>query len=168
MSNAQVHLLSTTLLALLSCIGTRVVQYVTLPFLASYSVLLLVRPLLPSSRMNKLQTLLAESIDLLQRANEESMFSNRDFNLQVQLRLSRWVSESNFHVPSLMIKSSPDRANLTQSTLRSKLLKFGSTQEYLYMLGFLSQEIEKCKREAKEIQTAILVSVTSRSVSTLY
>ncbi|KAJ7109824.1 hypothetical protein C8R44DRAFT_263787 [Mycena epipterygia] len=128
MSNAQVHLLSTTLLALFSCIGSRVVQYVTLPFFASYSALLLARPLLPSSRMNKLEKLLAESTDLLQRANEEDMLFNREFNL----------------------------ANLTQSTLRSRLLKFGTTQEYLHMLGFLSQEIEQCKREAKDIQTTIL------------
>jgi hypothetical protein len=49
------------------------------------------RPFLPSARMYKLENLLAETTDMLQRAKEERMLSNREFSLEIQLRLSRWV-----------------------------------------------------------------------------
>ncbi|KAJ6523543.1 hypothetical protein B0H19DRAFT_648074 [Mycena capillaripes] len=136
------HLLSSTLLAFIPCTDS-IVQYVVLVLLTFYSGILLTRPFLPSARMHKLETQVAETTDMLQSANEERMLrSNREFNLDIQLRLSK--------------------VNLTKSTLRLKILKFGlgyAPQEYLHMMGVLSRDIERCKREAKEIQIAILTEM---------
>ncbi|KAJ7269348.1 hypothetical protein B0H12DRAFT_33714 [Mycena haematopus] len=136
------HLWSTTLLALLSCTNTNIVQYAVLSFLVSYSGMLLTRPLLPSARMVKLENIVAETTDIFQSAKEERMLSNREFNLEVQLRLSR--------------------VNLTKSILRPKILEFElgyPAKEYLHIVGSLSAEIERCKRELKEIQIDILTEM---------
>jgi hypothetical protein len=85
------HLLSTTLLALLSCTGNSIVRDVVLLFLVFYAGVFFVQPLLPSARMLKLENIVAETADILQSANEEHMLSNREFNLKVRLRLSRLV-----------------------------------------------------------------------------
>ncbi|KAF7347506.1 hypothetical protein MVEN_01506800 [Mycena venus] len=139
---AITHLLSTTLLALISCTGNNIVQYVVLLLFVSYSVIILLRPRLPSARMVKLEHLVAETTDMLHSANEERLLTNREFTLQTQLRLSR--------------------VNLTKSTLRSKILEFGlgyPTKEYLHIMGPLSTEIEQCKREVKEVKIAILTEM---------
>ncbi|KAJ6520204.1 hypothetical protein C8R45DRAFT_954270 [Mycena sanguinolenta] len=134
-----IHLWSTTLLALLSCAGTNIVQYFVLLFLALYSGMLLTRPLLPSARMAKLEDIITHTTDILQMANEERMLPDREFNLGMQLRLSR--------------------VNLTKSILRSKILEFElgfPMKEYFYIVGKLSTEIEQCRKEVKEIQIDIL------------
>jgi len=134
--------MSTTLLGLLSCVGNKIIRYIAFSLLVAYSGFLLARSLLPSARLIKLESLVAETIDILERANEERMLFNREFKLEMQLRLSR--------------------VNLTKSTLRSKLLEFGlgcPTKEYLHIMGALSAEIERCKREVKEIQIAILTEM---------
>ncbi|KAJ7687373.1 hypothetical protein B0H17DRAFT_686418 [Mycena rosella] len=138
---SDTHLLSATFLALLSCIGSNIAQYVVLSLLVSCCGVLLARPLLPSARMKRLEELVAETTDLLQRAIEERVLSNRGFILQIQLRLSR--------------------ANLNKSSLRAELLKFEShcMQEYLYILGVLSHDIDRCRREVKEVQIAILAEM---------
>ncbi|KAJ7742196.1 hypothetical protein B0H14DRAFT_3897774 [Mycena olivaceomarginata] len=121
-----IHLLSTTLLALLSCTGSNIVRYVVLLFLVFYAGVFFVQPLLPSARMLKLENIVADTADILQSANEEHMLSNREFNLEVQLRLSR--------------------VNLTKSTLRAKLLEFElgyPAKEYLHIVGDLSAAIER-------------------------
>ncbi|KAJ7361343.1 hypothetical protein DFH08DRAFT_1074347 [Mycena albidolilacea] len=138
------HLLSTTLLALLSCAGNNIVRYVVLLFLVFYAGVFIVQPLLPSARMLKLENIAAETADILQSANEEHMLSNREFNLEVRLRLSR--------------------VNLTKSTLRAKLLEFElghPAKEYLHIAGGLSADIERCKREVKQIQIDILTAMES-------
>ncbi|KAJ7742195.1 hypothetical protein B0H14DRAFT_2988583 [Mycena olivaceomarginata] len=53
------------------------------------------------------------------------------------------------------------RVNLTKSTLRAKLLEVElghPAKEYLHIVGGLSADIERCKREVKQIQIDILVS----------
>ncbi|KAJ7361344.1 hypothetical protein DFH08DRAFT_371318 [Mycena albidolilacea] len=138
------HLLSTTLLALLSYTGNNIVRYVVLLFLVFYAGVFIVQPLLPSARMLKLENIMAETADILQSANEEHMLSSRKFNLEVQLRLSR--------------------VNLTKSTLRARILEFELSypaQEYLHIVGDLSAEIERCKREVKQIQIDILTAMES-------
>jgi hypothetical protein len=94
------HLSSTILLALLSYTGNDVVRYVVLLFLVFYAVVFFVQPLLPSARMLKLENIVAETADVLQSTNEEHMLSNREFNLEVRLRLSRLVG-----VPVLSVQS---------------------------------------------------------------
>ncbi|KAJ7755013.1 hypothetical protein DFH07DRAFT_822569 [Mycena maculata] len=141
------HLVLTTLLALISCATGKVVQYVLLSVLVSYSAFLLARPFLPSARMTELEELIAETTDLLQQANEERVLPNRAFNLAMQLRLSR--------------------VNRDKSGLRSKILGFRlgyPMQEYLHMAGVLSREIQRCRREAKEIQVAILVCASANVI----
>ncbi|KAF7337572.1 hypothetical protein MSAN_02230500 [Mycena sanguinolenta] len=104
--------------------------------------MLLTRPLLPSARMAKLEDIITHTTDILQTANEERMLSDREFNLQLQLRLSR--------------------VNLTKSILRSKILEFGlgfPMKEYLYIVGKLSTEIERCKKEVKGIQIDLLTEL---------
>ncbi|KAJ7897264.1 hypothetical protein B0H14DRAFT_3124771, partial [Mycena olivaceomarginata] len=133
------HLLSTTLLALLSCTGNNIVRYAVLLFLVFYAGVFVVQPLLPSARMLKLENMVAEATDILDSANEERMLSNREFNLEVQLRLSR--------------------VNLIKSTLRAKILEFAlghPATEYLHIVGGLSADIERCKREVRQIQIDIL------------
>jgi hypothetical protein len=60
------------------------------------------------------------------------------------------------------------RVNLTKSTLRVKLLEFElgyPAKEYLHIVGGLSADIERCKREVKQIQIDILVSGSSLKTS---
>ncbi|KAF8215779.1 hypothetical protein K438DRAFT_1954485 [Mycena galopus ATCC 62051] len=135
------HLLSTTFPALLSCVKTNIVQYLVPFFVILYAGFLVTKPLLPSARMAKLENIVAQTTDILQSANEERMLSNREFNLEMQLSLSR--------------------VNLTKSTLRSKVLEFElcPTKEYLHIMGSLSADIERCKREVKGIQIDILNAV---------
>jgi hypothetical protein len=87
MSNT--HLLSTTVLALVSCVGSTIVQYVALSLLTTYSTVRLLGPLRPSARMKQLENILLETADLLQKAIEERVLSKREFILDVQLRLCR-------------------------------------------------------------------------------
>jgi hypothetical protein len=94
------HLSSTILLALLSYTGNNVVRYVILLLLVFYAGVFFVQPLLPSARMLKLENIVAETADVLQSTNEEHMLSNREFNLEVRLRLSRLVG-----VPVLSVQS---------------------------------------------------------------
>ncbi|KAJ7116830.1 hypothetical protein C8R43DRAFT_112589 [Mycena crocata] len=136
------HLLSTTLFTLISCAGNNAVQYAVISLLASYFGIRLARPFLPSARMNSLEELIADTTDLLHRADEERMLSNHQFHLDVQLKLSR--------------------VSLTKSTLRSKILGLKlcyRLQEYLLIMGIVSRNIEQCKREVKDIQIAILTEV---------
>ncbi|KAJ7897266.1 hypothetical protein B0H14DRAFT_399066 [Mycena olivaceomarginata] len=54
------------------------------------------------------------------------------------------------------------RVNLTKSTLQPKILEFElgyPAKEYLYILGGLSADIERCKREVKQIQIDILTAM---------
>jgi hypothetical protein len=84
--------LSTILLALLSYTGNNVVRYVVLLLLGFYTVgVFFVQPLLPSARMLQLENMVAETTDILDIVNEEHMLSNREFNLEVRLRLLRLV-----------------------------------------------------------------------------
>ncbi|KAF7337573.1 hypothetical protein MSAN_02230600 [Mycena sanguinolenta] len=76
------------LLALLSCAGTNIVQYIVLLSFGLYSGMLLTS-LLPNAGMTKLEDIVTHTTDILQPPNEERMLSDREFNLQVQLRLSR-------------------------------------------------------------------------------
>jgi hypothetical protein len=63
----------------LSCTGNNIVRYVVLLFLAFFAgVFFVVQPLLPSARMFKLEDMVAETIDILQSANEEHMLSNHE------------------------------------------------------------------------------------------
>ncbi|KAJ7431737.1 hypothetical protein B0H11DRAFT_840438 [Mycena galericulata] len=136
------HLVLTTLLTTVSCAASNIVQYVTFSLLVCYSAMLLARPFVPSARMKELEELIMETTDLLQRATEERVLPNRAFNLEMQLRLSR--------------------VNLDKSMLSSKVLGFRlghPTREYLHIIGVLSQEIRRCKTEAKEIQVAILTEM---------
>jgi hypothetical protein len=95
------HLLSTILLALLSYVGNDVVRYVVVLLLGFYTVgVSFVQPLLPSVRMLLLEDMVAETTDILDIVNEEHMLSNREFNLEVRLRLSRLVG-----VPVLSVQS---------------------------------------------------------------
>ncbi|KAJ7508716.1 hypothetical protein B0H11DRAFT_1902297 [Mycena galericulata] len=140
------HLVLTTLLTTVSCAASNIVQYVTFSLLVSYSAMLLARPFVPSARMKELEQRILETTDLLQRATEERVLPNRAFNLEMQLRLSR----GQFSV------------NLDKSMLSSKVLGFRlghPTREYLHIIGVLSQEIRRCKTEAKEIQVAILTEM---------
>lgn len=86
------HLLSTILLALISYNGNNVVRYVVLLLLGFYAVgVFFVQPRLPSARMLELEDMVEETTDVFDIANEEHMLSSREFNLEVQLRLSRLV-----------------------------------------------------------------------------
>ncbi|KAJ7204417.1 hypothetical protein GGX14DRAFT_646988 [Mycena pura] len=140
--------LSSTLLALGSCVANNIVQYTVLSLLALYSTLHVSRPLLPSARIDTLERLITETADLLEKAHEERVFFSRDFNFNIQLRLSQALE--------------------TKSTLRSRiLLQFGLNhsaswnQEYLYVLGDLSRSIQQCARDVKDIKVTILVTAAS-------
>ncbi|KAJ7204416.1 hypothetical protein GGX14DRAFT_646986 [Mycena pura] len=135
--------LSATLLALGSCVANNIVQYTVLSLLALYSTLHVSRPLLPSARIDSLERLITETADLLEKAREERVFFNRDFNFNIQLRLSQALE--------------------TKSTLRSRvLLQFElnhSAQEYLYVWGNLSRSIQQCARDVKDIKVTILAEM---------
>ncbi|KAJ7024379.1 hypothetical protein C8F04DRAFT_160669 [Mycena alexandri] len=136
---SESHLISTALLAFAT---NNILQYVLLSLVLFYSITLLFRPLLPSAKMSQLESLTAETLDIFQSANEERLLSKRDFNMEMQLRLSR--------------------VNLNKSVLRSTILQFElgyRAREYLHIVGALSGEIDRYKREVKAIQVAIQVSV---------
>jgi len=80
---------------------------------------------------------------LLEEAHEERVFFSRDFDFNIQLRLSQALE--------------------TKSTLRSRvLLQFGlrhSAQEYLYVWGNLSRSIQQCLRDVKDIKVTILAEM---------
>ncbi|KAJ7204414.1 hypothetical protein GGX14DRAFT_646985 [Mycena pura] len=128
---------------LLADAGSKIVQYTLVSLLAVHFGLDVARSLLPSARMDSLERLIAETADLLDKAREERVLSNREFNFEIQLKLSRALED--------------------KSMLRSRVLcEFGlshSAQEYLHILGGLSRSIQQCTRDVKDIKLAVLTEV---------
>ncbi|KAF7302681.1 hypothetical protein HMN09_00902900 [Mycena chlorophos] len=137
---------STVLMSAASCVNNSIFQYAVLAaFITTYTGLRLAAPLAPRRCLDDIEHIIQEATDSLEKAREEHLLRNRQFRLNLELRLIQAQERS--------------------SLLRYKLLQqYGvvpSWREYLQWFGHLASELRKCRKEFKDIQLLILTEIES-------
>nr|GAT59832.1 predicted protein [Mycena chlorophos] len=129
-----------------SCVNNSIFQYAFLAaFITTYTGIRLAAHLAPRICLDDIEHIIQEVNDSLEKAREEHLLRNRQFRLNLELRLIQ----------------AQERCSLLRCKLMQQYGVAPSLREYLHWFGHLASELRECRKEFKDIQLMILTEIES-------